>query len=172
MNKVIFLLPVVMLSACATGYHPSGFSGGFSEQALSSTDYIVSYNSNGFTGKWGNQKHLLHRCAELTRNHGYKYFNVLADRDSSSTYVIPGSSTTTANANYYGSGTTSFNGNSAYSSYSGSGYGAATTTYRPPMVGTKPGQIMKIRFTNKQDKGAINAGMILAEYTTPKKTTK
>src|SRR5262249_54668344 len=70
-------LPAVLLAACGTPYQPRGATGGYAEQQLSYDTYQVQFFGNGNTPKDTVQRYFLYRCAELTREKGFKYFSLL-----------------------------------------------------------------------------------------------
>jgi len=165
--KLIFsIIPVLLLASCATGYHHEGvFSGGgYKETKLSKDTYMVSYNSNGFTNSYTNTNHLLHRCAELTKENGFSYFKVMSSQDTTKSSVIPGQAITNtqSNMNFYGNRL----GGSSFGSYSGYGFGNAhsTTTYIPPSTVTKPGALAVIKMSKKHIPGSYEAKTILAQF--------
>lgn len=67
MRKIIGSGLCLLLAACATGYKPEGFSGGFFELQLSENVYRVSFDGNGYTGSRRAADMALLRSAELTK---------------------------------------------------------------------------------------------------------
>ncbi len=104
----------ILLQACATGYKKDGLTGGFSETRLDENIFMVSFRGNGYTKTERAIDFTLLRCAELTLQHGFKYFIVTEANTSVkvSTYKTPKTSYTSGTA--YGS--------------NGTTYGYATTT--------------------------------------------
>lgn len=77
MKKAAFALAVLLaLSACATGYHSSGLTGGLTQTQLSSRVYQVRFQGNGYTSQERTSVFLLRRCAELTLENGFRYFSL------------------------------------------------------------------------------------------------
>lgn len=70
---------LLLLTACATTYQPSGFTGGFDETRLSDTQYEVRFVGNGYTSNARTSRFLLRRCAELALENGYRYFEFVGD---------------------------------------------------------------------------------------------
>lgn len=140
-SAVALLVP--LMSGCATGYQPSGFTGGFQDTQLGPDVFRVSFSGNGFTSSDRVHDFALLRAAELTLANNAQYFVVISSADQSRTYthITPGSSHT--------SGTVSTYGNSGY--YSG------TTTYSAPQVQThyKPGVGMMIRIFQTKPEGNV-----------------
>lgn len=104
MRAILALLVGAALSGCATGYHSSGFSGGFEELALAPNVYRVSFRGNGYTSGARSEEMALLRSADLTIQKGFKFF-ALADAQSSaslSAYTSPTYTNTTAQASVYG----------------------------------------------------------------------
>jgi hypothetical protein len=75
--SIRFLCAALALLAlgCATAYQPRGFKGGFEETKLGDSVYKVSFPVNSFTSSSAAEKLLLRRCAELTLEHGFRYFS-------------------------------------------------------------------------------------------------
>lgn len=130
-----------LVTACATEYQSSGFTGGFKDTQLAPDVFRVSFSGNTFTSNDRVQDFALLRAAELTLANNAQYFAVISSTDQSriDTHVTPGSAQTT--------GTVSAFGNTGY--YSG------TTTYSPPQVHTyyKPGIGMMIRTFQAKPEG-------------------
>jgi hypothetical protein len=138
-TRIVFgVFLATTLVACATSYQPTGFTGGFSDTQLAPDVFRVSFSGNGFTSPDRVQDFALLRAAELTLQHGARYFAVMDSENQSrtSTYVSPGSSYTSGTATAYGNTAT----------YSG------TTTSTPAQVHTyyKPGVGMVIRTFSQQ----------------------
>jgi len=112
MRVVSVLAALLTLSACATGYHSSGFTGGFSETQLSEDVFTVTFKGNGYTSSERASDFALLRCAEVAEQHGFPFFAIVDAQAGSSlsTYTTP---TTT-------SGSATVVGNTVY---------ATTTTY-------------------------------------------
>ena len=68
---------VVNVMGCATGYHPSGFAGGYSETRLNDRVYEVEFSGNGYTGSSTTRNYARRRAAELTLQSGYTHFTEL-----------------------------------------------------------------------------------------------
>lgn len=78
------LLLLVTLSGCATGYHASGYMGGFSETQLGPNVFRVSFEGNNYTSGERAENFMMLRSAELALAHGFRYFSVATSKDSSS----------------------------------------------------------------------------------------
>jgi len=120
MRNLIFMVAVLMMAACSTGYHKYGFftGGGYSETQLSDNVFQVSFIGNGYTGRQKATDLSLLRSAELALENGFSYFT-LADSSqhtNQSTYTTPRSSSTTGSV--YGTGN-SLNFNSTTQHYGG-----------------------------------------------------
>jgi len=135
-NLILALGTLLVLSGCATGYHSSGFTGGYSDTQLAPDVYRVVFRGNGYTAPERAQDLALLRASELTLRCGFTCFAVIDERHSTSisTFTTPGHADTTA----YGTGYTSGNIylNPYGGSYSGtsSAYVNAQTTYTPPQT--------------------------------------
>jgi hypothetical protein len=71
-----------MAAGCATGYHPSGLGGGFSELRLSQRAWQVNFAGNGYTSPERAHSFALRRAAELTLASGYQAFYVAGENQS------------------------------------------------------------------------------------------
>ncbi len=118
MKKIIHIFAVVALAGCATSYGAKSFwnDGGFSETELQPNIFNVKFLGNEFTSKERAQDFALLRSAELCTARDMNFMNIVGlETQSVQSGYIPGSSTTTANANVIGN----------------SAYGSSTTTYNP-----------------------------------------
>lgn len=139
MFTLILAVSITVLG-CATTYHPSGFTGGFSEVQIDGNTYTVEFRGNGYTRRQRVETYLMYRCAELTVTAGYDYFVIVGGGTDTKHGAVttPGSytSTTTGSATAYGN----------------SAYGTATTTgtYVPgqTFIITKYGASATIRIFN------------------------
>jgi hypothetical protein len=58
-----------------------GALGGYQEEQLAPNIYRVAFFGNGYTNPQTASEYLIHRCAELTEQKGYRYFGILAVSD-------------------------------------------------------------------------------------------
>ena len=154
MKKIIF--GVVLITACQTPYKSNGLMGGYSETWYTPDTVRVIFRGNGYTSRERAQDFALLRASELSLQHGFGFFGVIDESDSTavSSYTTPGYSTTRS----VGIGSTSGNIylNPYGASYSGvsSGVVNSTSTYMPPMTHYiyRPRTGLLIRaFTTKPD---------------------
>ncbi|MCW5896606.1 MAG: hypothetical protein KIT50_13505 [Bacteroidetes bacterium] len=75
-SQSIILLLLSIVIGCSTPYAKDGFMGGFTETKLDSVTYRVAFRGNGMTSRETVVKYMLYRCAELTTEAGYKYFEI------------------------------------------------------------------------------------------------
>jgi hypothetical protein len=68
---------LAMLVGCATPYQPMGALGGYQEEQLAPDIYRVAFFGNGYTAPQTAAEYVIHRCAELTEQKGYRYFGIL-----------------------------------------------------------------------------------------------
>jgi hypothetical protein len=66
----------LLLAGCMTAYQPRGMTGGYEEQKLDEHMYRVSFYGNGNTPRAAVLKYFLYRCAELTLERGFAYFEL------------------------------------------------------------------------------------------------
>lgn len=117
MKKIgLVLLTISFLGGCAaTSYHQKQgtFGRGYSETQLSNNVFNVSFSGNEYTDSERAYDFALLRCAELTINHGYRYF-VIVDACNTTTYSTF-TTPITANTSYgYGYSSTIMMGGQTY----------------------------------------------------------
>jgi len=122
MNRMRLLWCACLLSACATAYHATGFSGGYSEIQLADDVFQISFRGNGYTSSERAADFALLRSAEVALEHGFPYFVVVNDQSSVSRSTFTTPSTTTGSATVIGNTV----------------YGTATTTGGQTYHITKP----------------------------------
>lgn len=92
---VVVATAAIMLVACATGYGPQGYTGGYKEEQLDSSHFRVKFNGNGYASKERVWSFWIYRCAELTQQQGYTYFRLqdpnkpIADTNSGGKPIRP-----------------------------------------------------------------------------------
>lgn len=108
MKLAITLSAALALAGCATPYKSDGILGGYSEQQLAEDVFRVTFGGNGYTSTQRAQDFAMLRAAELTLQHGYKYFAVLNERAdrTAQALTLPGYGQTTGTVNAYGNYTT------------------------------------------------------------------
>jgi hypothetical protein len=87
MRKFAIVVPCVLglvLCACATGYQPSSFTGGYTDTKTSQEVWTIRYGGNGFTTAETVQTFWLFHTAELTLAQGYNGFRILSPLDMAS----------------------------------------------------------------------------------------
>lgn len=71
-----WLVATALVASCATPYGRSGFTGGYSDQRISDSAYVVSFNGNGYASQMHVWNMWIYRCAELTLEKGFRYFTL------------------------------------------------------------------------------------------------
>lgn len=64
------------LTGCATGYGPSGLTGGYKDIRIDDATYIVRFDGNGYAQSDRVWFYWIYRCAELTKQKGYTSFTL------------------------------------------------------------------------------------------------
>lgn len=79
MRRLFLFFFVFGLVGCATPYQPFELfgRGGYQEKRVAEDVYQVAYHGNHVTSMETLNSLLLYRCAELTANSGYQYFEVI-----------------------------------------------------------------------------------------------
>ena len=75
-QKIVLFISLFVLSGCATGYQPIGFTGGYSDMQLGENSFKVSFTGNGHTLQQRAMDFTLLRSSDLTLKNGYRYFIV------------------------------------------------------------------------------------------------
>lgn len=155
------LFTLIAVHGC-TPYKAAGLMGGYSNMQLSEDVFQVSFRGNGYTSPESTQQNVFHRCAELTFQHGYKYFLIVnagtVDRPSvwQSSGVVNLNTTGNTMGSFYGN---NFYGNQNYSTY---GF------IRPPSMRRidrfTSTVTMKMLKSNKGIPQAYNAEIILRNF--------
>lgn len=81
-------LLAMALAGCMTAYQPRGATGGYEEQKLDDDTWRVSFYGNGNTPRAAVLKYFLYRCAELTLERGFQYFELYAAQRGTQTGAI------------------------------------------------------------------------------------
>jgi hypothetical protein len=133
-----------------------GALGGYQEEQLAPDIYRVAFFGNGYTNPQTAAEYVIHRCAELTEQRGFRYFGILAVSDQSVTRTF----TTPAHAYTTGTGYATAIGNTAFGTYH------ATTYYTPAQTirFNFPRPAITIKMLNAWPKGAnlVNASSVLS----------
>ena len=108
------------------------------------------FNGNGFTAGTRVLSMAALRCAEVTLEHGYRYFvaTEVVDTSSQASFTTPGYANTYGNA--YAHGNAHVYGNSIYGNTTVTRN--ATTTFMPPQTRTinRPGLMVAIKMSNNK----------------------
>jgi len=93
-KKLIYSMVValgLLVAGCsaATSYQAKNYSGeGFADYRLTDDCFVVSFRANEYTDSEDVKRYALRRAAEVTTNHGYRYFTVLSEKDLSRNQVV------------------------------------------------------------------------------------
>jgi hypothetical protein len=136
--KELALVALLALSGCATNYQPQSFTGGYSDFLTAPDEALITFHGNGYTTADRVLAMTALRCAEVTLQHGYRYFVAVnvADLSGTSSFTTPGYAQTTGHASAFGNFAT----------------GSATTVVTPPQTYTfyKPAVQVAIRMSNNE----------------------
>ena len=83
-KAIVIFLACALLHGCgaATTYQALGRSGGYSDTQIDENVFQVRFRGNANTSSERSQDFVLLRSAELTLQHGYKYFVTIESNDS------------------------------------------------------------------------------------------
>lgn len=126
MKIILAFLGPLLLTACATSYQSSSFTGGFTETQLDENVFRVSFRGNGYTSRERAADFAMLRSAELAMSHGYKYFAIVDSANQTDTYVSSSAPNYTTNFQM-----NSF-GNATYGTARTHAYGGQTMTFHKP----------------------------------------
>jgi hypothetical protein len=136
--KHFALLCFLALAGCATGYQPQSLTGGFSDYLTAPDEAVITFHGNGYTSAERVLQMAALRCADVTLQHGYRYFVgvSVADLSSNSSFTTPGYASTYGSVFGYGNYATA----------------NATTIYTPPQRFNiyKPAISVSIRMSNDE----------------------
>ena len=102
MKLFTLVISFFLLVGCASTYQKKGFTGGYEETQLAVDIFSVSFGGNGYTSGVRAQDFALLRSAELTLEHGYRYFVLINESNSVSTASTTMPSHTQTTGNVYG----------------------------------------------------------------------
>ena len=71
------------------GPKPGGLFGGYRDMQLAPDTFRISFVGNGYVSKGRAQDYAMRRAAEITLRHGYRYFVVLDQQDSTNALGKP-----------------------------------------------------------------------------------
>jgi hypothetical protein len=76
--KVLLLVVFISLFfSCATSFQPKGLSGGYEKLQLDENLFSVNFSGNGYTRSQRATDFYLLRCAETTKDNGFKFFTIV-----------------------------------------------------------------------------------------------
>lgn len=149
--RQVLLVAVIALAGCATAYKPNSFwnDGGFTETEVQPGLFQVRFKGNEFTSSEQTADLAMLRAADLclARGAGFMFLGDVATQVVQSG-VMPGYSTTNANANVYGSG------NYAYVS------GNAQTTTFPAQTLYSPQTGLTVSCAKEKGEGTWDAAFL------------
>jgi hypothetical protein len=67
----------VAMTGCVTPYQSVGTRGGYRDRQIDDQTLHVEFSGNGYTSQQIVHKYFIYRCAELTQQHGFKYFMII-----------------------------------------------------------------------------------------------
>lgn len=80
-NKLLSLLPALLLAGCATTYREEGvFTNGYSDSRVKEDTYKVVFRASEFTPKEKVLEYAKRRAGELTLKKGYRYYTILSQK--------------------------------------------------------------------------------------------
>jgi len=97
MRSLAIMVLCAALGGCATKYQEMGFTGGVAAQQITADTWRIQSRGNAYTASATVQDYVLLKAAETTQAAGGTHFQIISAGDASraSTFVTPGTSTTT-----------------------------------------------------------------------------
>jgi hypothetical protein len=89
MKSRVFFCIIFIVAGCTTAYGPESMTGGYRERLIDDNTYIVSFFGNGHTPEQQVWNYWLYRCAELTLEKGYNYFDLEPSNDHAAFQDLP-----------------------------------------------------------------------------------
>jgi Skp family chaperone for outer membrane proteins len=80
-HALVLSLITLAATGCATGYGAKGLTGGYSDERIDDTHFLVRFQGNGYASKERVWNFWFHRCAELTAEKGFAYFDLQPAED-------------------------------------------------------------------------------------------
>jgi len=77
--RVLLVVAIMALSACATAYTSSDWSGGFSSLQLDWNSWQVAFAGNAYTSSEKAVDYTLLRSADISLEHGFPYFVIVRE---------------------------------------------------------------------------------------------
>jgi hypothetical protein len=147
-----FALLVCAVTGCSTPYQPNSLLGGYTDYMVAPDEAIVTFYGNGYTPAMKVIEMAARRSAEVTLQHGYRYFVGTSASDASSNYSF----STPGYASTYGQGSAVGYGNYATGNFS------SNTIITPPQTYNihKPALTVSIKMSN-DEKSLEPYGMVL-----------
>lgn len=101
MRKLWVVVVCATLAGCGTKYQEMGFTGGVAAQQMTADTWRIQARGNSYTNAATVQDYVLLKAAETTQAAGGTHFQIISAADASraSTFVSPGTSTTTVIGN-------------------------------------------------------------------------
>lgn len=127
-----------LFAGCATGYHSTGLTGGFSDTQLAPDEFRIIFRGNAFATPERVQDFALLRASELSTQNGFACFAIVNENNWNSvhTWTTPGRTDTTTVGGGTAMGNIYFQPSSASYFGTSSTFGHSTTTYTPPQTYT------------------------------------
>lgn len=79
LNILAAAIIALTITGCATGYHSTGYSGGYTDAKLSENAFSVMFSGNTHTSRERVKDFALLRACEVCLSHGFSYFEVTSD---------------------------------------------------------------------------------------------
>lgn len=77
MKKLSMVFILVLLSGCATGYHPRRGTGGYSETQFAENVFKVTFKGNGYIDRETVSDYAMLRSAEVALENDFRYFVII-----------------------------------------------------------------------------------------------
>jgi len=78
-------MSVLFLFGCSTPYRKNTGSGGYSEFRIAENKFAITFQGNSYTTHESVYKYAMLRAATIALRHGYPYFSIHQEKDTSTT---------------------------------------------------------------------------------------
>lgn len=88
-RSILLFMLGFLLAGCATGYHPLGMTGGYYDEKVGTSRYLVGFNGNAFTSDYAAQRYAFRHAKEICEENGYYEFELVQKQNSTSVTRMP-----------------------------------------------------------------------------------
>lgn len=91
--RILILLLMIYQIGCATAYQPMGATGGYTDRAMGSNRWLVTFKGNGYTRSDLVEEYVFQRAQEVCKENGFTDFEIQSPQSSTQTTPTGGYTT-------------------------------------------------------------------------------